>query len=97
MPASRKDITFPSWVSALRDDCLTESVKEALLARNSALRSGALEDKNCAAAFRSADATIDQIEFGRVIGRVACQKATTAMRKFTVAAECALPTAKRAR
>jgi hypothetical protein len=94
MPASRKDITFPPWVERLGDDCLAESVKEALLARSTAVRSGALKDKHCKPVFRSADTTIEQIEFGRVSGPLACTKAVTAMRKFATAAECAAPTVK---
>ena len=96
MPASRKNIMFPEWVENTPDACLSEALKEALLARNSAIGSGVLKSgKACKASFESAENTIEQIEFGRVHGSVACRKAATAMRKYTVAAECAEPTAKK--
>jgi hypothetical protein len=97
MALSRKDVTFPAWVERIRDACLSEAVKEVLQARGTAIRSGALQDKNCLSAFRSADMTIEQIEYGRVQGKPACAKAATALRKFTTAAECAAPSATRRR
>jgi len=95
MPASRKDIAFPEWVENIDDACLSEAVKEALIARSSAIRSGALKShKVCKAKFESAETTIEQIEFGRVTGAIACKKAATAMRKYAVADECAEPSRK---
>ncbi len=95
MPSSRKDVTFPDWVEAIDDECLSETVKEALQARSTAIRSGAKAHKNCRAALDSADKTLDQIEFGRISGSRACTKAVTAMRKYTVAAEYSAPSARR--
>jgi hypothetical protein len=89
MPARRRDFNFPAWVDALGDACLIETTKEALIARETAKRAGALENKRCREIFRSADATLDQIEFGRARDARAC--AATAVRKFTAAAGCRRP------
>lgn len=95
MPARRREFYFPPWVERIDDTCLSEAVKEALIARDHALRSGATEHRGCRGVFKSAEKTLDQIEFARVMGSRACLKAATAVRKFTMAAECSAPSARR--
>jgi hypothetical protein len=95
MKLSRENrIRYPEWVESITDACLSGAVKEALKARDTAIESGALKDPGCRGALRSADTSLEQIQFGRVRDAVACRKAATAMRKYAVAGECAVPTAR---
>ena len=95
MPAKTKHVQWPDWVEQLADPCLWETVREALVARGSAVKAGAERHASCRAALRAADQTLDAIADGRVIGQVACRKAAVAIRKYNTAAECAAPTARR--
>lgn len=96
MPPKKKNMLMaPRWVDALDNDCLWETVREALQAKASAIRQGAEEHKACRAVMRSADKTIDAIEKGDVQGTEACKKAAVAVRKYSTALECARPSARR--
>jgi hypothetical protein len=81
MPARQKRyddaMQLAPWVNKIDDRCLRDVVLEALIARNAAVRANG-DDKTIAAG----DATLEQIEYGRVSGRRACRKAATAVRKF---------------
>jgi hypothetical protein len=72
--AIRRD--FP-WVRELDGSCLRKIVEEALIARDDAMRAGGEPG-----VIRSGTKTLEQIEMGRYVGDVACQKATVALRKF---------------
>jgi hypothetical protein len=91
----KKIFNWPEWVQSIEDPRLSATVREALFAGDTAVEAGAKKYKNCQRALRSAEQTLDQIRFGRVTGKAACRKAADAIRKFTTAAECAEPTAKR--
>ena len=95
MPPRKRKIPWPAWVNALDDMCLREGVREALTARETALSLGANKKQGCVGAFRSAETTLDQIEFGRVTGQAACKKAAVALRKYTNAVDCAVPPPKK--
>lgn len=92
MPARERNIIFPAWSEDLPDTCLRKVVRQAVIARSDAVDNGALKHKSCRAVFESADKTLDQIEFHRITGDIACTKAATALRKFNTAAECGHPT-----
>ena len=94
MPHRERRIPWPLWVERIGSECLQTTVKEALHARDAAVDGGAERHTACARVLRAADATLDQIEFDRVTGRLACRKAADALRKFNTAAECAHPTAR---
>ena len=84
MPARQKRydavfIAFP-WVNKLRDPCLKENVAQALLARGHAVDEGG-DDRIIGAG----DASLAQIEYGRVKGKAAWQQASYALRKYTEA------------
>jgi len=90
-------IVVPAWVGCLDSSCLRELVAEALWARQYAVERGAEIDVTCRAVMKSADTTMEHIHDRRVTGDAACRKASAALRKYTTAAECALPTATRKR
>lgn len=92
MPAKTKNIIWPEWVEGIQDTCLQETVREALVARDVAVRAGALQHRACRAVLAAADATLEQIELGKVGGKVACRKAAVAVRKYSTAVECVHPT-----
>lgn len=87
-----KDLpTWPGWVTSLEDSCLRKAVKEALVAKDTAVDLGATRrdaPRECRAAFRAADKTLDQVREGRVEGDAACRKAAVAVRKFSNAVDC---------
>lgn len=87
-----KILKVPDWVKRISDPCLANIVTEALVARNAAVIGGAEGHKECRAVLRSADQTLDAVEAGH---GDACRKASTALRKYNTAAECAHPTAMR--
>lgn len=95
MPHKKSFLTVPAWVDALKDECLKTTVIEALVARKYATDHGAEDNRNCAAALRSADVTLDNIESGKLSGKPAWKKAADALRKYNTAGECAYPTATR--
>ena len=88
-------LKYPKWVEDLDDECLKTGVIEALVARQSAIVHGALENRACKAVFSAAEATLDKIRDGSVTGEVAWKKADDALQKYTTARECAAPTATR--
>jgi hypothetical protein len=100
-PKKRQYDEVPEWIHELResDPYLWEVVVEAWEARHAGVTRGALkhakEHPACAAAWESADVTMEAVRDGRVTGANAYKKAAVAVRKFTVAAECAHPTASR--
>lgn len=96
MPRKPKyELQYPEWVKALRDPCLKSVVKEALSARDFATDAGAERYKTCAKLLRVGDTILRSIEDGRATGPAAWKKAADALRKYTVALECAHPTARR--
>jgi hypothetical protein len=91
-------LVIPSWVDGLGDECLRDTVLEALIAKHDADKAGVdpRADKDpCASAYRSGEETLAQIKHGRYDERQACRRAATAVRKYNTARECALPTARR--
>jgi hypothetical protein len=92
----KKTLSLPAWVDKLDDTCLETTVIEALVARDYAIRMGAERHKPCKSMLRAADATLDQIADGRIVGRLAWKRAADALRKYTSAAECAHPSHQRA-
>jgi hypothetical protein len=92
----KKNLPMPTWVDRLDDRCLETAVVEALVARRSAIRQGAERSgPACRAALRAGDATLERIADGSIKGELAWKRAADALRKYTTAAECAMPTAMR--
>jgi len=83
------DIIVHEWIDNLHDQCLASMLVEALVARHLAIRAGAKKHKATRAALVAGDATVEQIEYGRVSGASACRKAATALRKYTQALDAA--------
>lgn len=93
MPPKKKfkQLSVPKWVDEIQDDCLYEILVAAHVTRRSAIRNGAMNYQACRSILESADAVMDQIEYGRYGGSIACQKATAALRKYHSALECVTP------
>jgi hypothetical protein len=91
MPRKRIDsfIIVHEWIENLDDQCLANMLVEALVARHFAVKAGAKKHKATRAAIDTGDATVEQIEYGRVSGASACRKAATALRKYTQALDAA--------
>ncbi len=87
--------SLEDWVRAIadKDACLYGILREALVARSTAIEDGAWHYEACAAVVKAADDTMDSIRFEHVKGRAAWKAATTALRKYTTAMECVVPTA----
>jgi hypothetical protein len=86
---------IPDWVGQIEDDCLASLMMEVLVARHKAIEDGANHKLACRGHFRSAEATLEQLQYGRLKGRDAWKKASDALRKYSVARECAHPTSRR--
>ena len=89
------NLGFPDWVREIDDPCLSETLREALVARFQAVRAGAMARRGTQEALAAGDATMAQIEYGRVRGQIACRKAATALRKYTQALSDAEPAKRR--
>jgi hypothetical protein len=89
----KKKIEVPDWVDAIDNLCLRHIIVEGLVARRVALDHGALDHPKCRAVLEGADKTLDRIADGRVVGDIACKKASDALRKYNTACECMHPTA----
>lgn len=92
-----KEVDLPAWVNKLEDTCLAITVMEALFARDSAIKAGALDNEDALEILKSGDATIDQIAYGRYHGQVACKKAADALRKYQQALDKLFPMPRRHR
>jgi len=68
---------FP-WIEDLDSECLRKVVVEALLARESAVHADG--DPGL---IKSGTKTLEALRYGKYKGDVACQKASTALRKFS--------------
>lgn len=90
MPHKRRNVSFPKWIDDIDDDCLRVILEEAVVARRRVIRAGS-DNPRCRGAFRSAEATMDQLEYGRIRGAQAHKRATDAVRKYATALECATP------
>lgn len=98
-PRKKPQIPLPEWIVATQgeDPSLFTALYEAWWARDFAIRQGADRRGACKASFDAAEATLDQIKFGRVTGERAWKKAAVALRKYTNAADCVRPTKRAAR
>lgn len=84
MPAKTQTIKFPAWSEQIDDDCLYWIVREALVARYTAVRLGAdSAGAPVRKALAAADKTLDAVANGTVVGSAACAKASVAIRKYT--------------
>jgi len=83
----KKNIPFPEWISSSDDLCLRSNLEQAWIARLVALDNGVDKNKRCAAAFKSADKTLEQVRFGLAHKpiEVLCKSADDALRKFVEA------------
>ena len=79
------------WVEGITNRCLQDVLLEAYIARLHAVQDGAERYPGCKRVLDKADATIDQIRFGRYEEEQACRRAAVAVRKYTMALACASP------
>ena len=81
MPAHQKRyqdvIRFAPWIDALEDRCLREIVIQAFESRRVAI-----ETQSSPKLVRAGDATMEQVEYGKLKGQKAWQAATSALRHF---------------
>jgi len=83
------DLYVADWIDGLGNECLSEMLVEALVARRSAIRAGALAHRATKSIIESGDATLEQIKYGRYRGTPACKRAATIIRKYTEAMDLA--------
>jgi len=87
----------PPWVEQIDDQCLRDVVTEALIAADYAREHGAGKDRVCKRILASGDAIIDQLASGKVPRERRCLTASAALRKYTTADQCILPSKRRGR
>lgn len=97
---------LPSWVRDVKDVCLQKVLVEAIVARDSAISSGAERYVTTRKILDSGDATMEQVQFGRYVGADACKRVADALRKYMEAlsiaaanteSSCDTPRGRRAR
>lgn len=84
------------WVNqTVFDECLHQTLWEALSARGGARKIGALHRRECMRAFESGDAILRQIkrvvDGGGPYTKDLYRKAAVAVRKYNTAGECVVP------
>jgi hypothetical protein len=82
-PLDKLKLELPAWIGRLDDPCLRDVAVQALVARQLAVKAGALRDKKASKIVQSADETLRHA-VERDDG-LACKRAATAVRKYVVA------------
>lgn len=91
-------VSWDPWVEMLtaQDSCLGRIVREAIVARDAAMSSGATSpgtSRRCRKAFDSAEKTLNTLRLGKIRPNtdVAWKRACDTLRKFIEALECTAP------
>ena len=96
MPARAKDKSdLPEWIyeRAGDDECLFEALSDAFVARGRARRAiaqrGSYAPRTCVEELRKAENLFEAVRVGSVSPHLLAGKATSALRKFVTAWQCA--------